>query len=346
MKNKGVQFFKRRWYLVLILLLSVGIIVGKNKMSQVKIKMGKPYLVKKETIRNTLSLSGKIDADEKVTLRFQTSGRLTWVGVKEGDIIKKYQTVATLDQRDLQNKLQQYLNSFVKSRYDLDQARNDNQGPLVAADPALRDKAKRLIEDAQYDLNNSVLTIELQQLSIEYSRLISPIDGVVVRVASPKAGVNITPTQAEFVVINPQTIYFAALADQTEVVKLSLGQTGQVSLDAFPDKPLPGTISTIAYTPKEGESGTVYEVKVGLSDNMLAYRMGMTGDAEFVLGEKSGVVAIPSSYIRREKDNTYVWVETNRKRSKTFITTGQSSDTLTEVISGLQTGEVIYDQAQ
>ena len=51
------------------------------------------YMVTKATLKNTLNLSGKIDASEKATLGFQTAGRLAWVGVKEGDYVKKGQGI-------------------------------------------------------------------------------------------------------------------------------------------------------------------------------------------------------------------------------------------------------------
>ncbi len=57
--------------------------------------------VKRGNLEEKLIISGLIDAEEKVTLRFQTSGRLSWVGVKEGDLVKKYQGIATLDQREI-----------------------------------------------------------------------------------------------------------------------------------------------------------------------------------------------------------------------------------------------------
>ena len=57
--------------------------------------------VKRGNLEEKLTISGTVEAEEKVTLRFQTSGRLNWVGVKEGDYVKKYQSVASLDQKEV-----------------------------------------------------------------------------------------------------------------------------------------------------------------------------------------------------------------------------------------------------
>ena len=67
---------------------------------------GETFTVAKSTLKETLTISGQIDAEEKVTLTFPTGGKLYWVGVKEGDYVEKYQGIASLDQRDLEKRLE------------------------------------------------------------------------------------------------------------------------------------------------------------------------------------------------------------------------------------------------
>src|SRR4030066_1972411 len=70
--------------------------------------------VQKEDLTDTVSASGTIGAENQVDLKFQTSGLLTWVGVKEGDSVKKWQALASLDKRELEKTLQKYLLDFSK----------------------------------------------------------------------------------------------------------------------------------------------------------------------------------------------------------------------------------------
>lgn len=335
---------KRRWLLItLIALFGVGAWYFVSLRTP-QIKSNKTYKVERTTVQDSLSLSGEIDAEEKVTLRFQTSGRLTWVGVKEGDVVTKYQGIASLDVREVNAKLKQYLNTSASARDTFDQStdtntRNMNEGATQQA----RDAAKRLLEDAQYDLNNAVLNVELQKLAQEYAYLYTPIEGVVVEATSPVAGVNITPAQAEFMVVNPNTLYFSATADQTDVTKLREGMEGSITLDSFPDDTFTGTINSISYVPDESESGTVYRVKIGITPTLPAFRLKMTGDIDFAVGSKRQALEIPTSTIKTESDKEYVLVSVNGKPVKTFITTGDANGDKTEVTKGLKEGDLVYD---
>ncbi len=71
------------------------------------------------------------------------------------------------------------------------------------------------------------------------------------------------------------------------------------------------------------------------------YRLGMTGDARFVLKEKKDTLAIPTSFIRSDSGKKYVYVLKNGKQEKTFITLGEEIDGSTEVLKGLSAQDII-----
>ncbi len=98
------KFFKKRWLIVLIVIIIIGFFAYKQ-LTVTGAKKNNSYKVKRQTLKEFLSLSGDIDAEEKTTAKFQTSGLLTWVGVKEGDYVKKYQGLASLDRRELEKNL-------------------------------------------------------------------------------------------------------------------------------------------------------------------------------------------------------------------------------------------------
>jgi RND family efflux transporter MFP subunit len=338
-----LSFLKKKKYIALIsVILLVVIFVLYKAFSPPSYPADKTYVVQKKTITNALSLSGTIDAEEKADMQFQTGGMLVWVGVKEGDRIAKGQAVASLDQRLLKKQFEKTLNTYNKSRNTFDQTSEDNKN-YVLEKPEVGDALKRLIQNAQFDLNNSVLDVELQNLSAQYSNLTSPIAGIVTRVDAPNAGVNVTPAST-FEVINPDTIYFSALVDQTDVGSISEGKEAIISLDSFPDKTFHGTIKSISFTPKSGETGTVYETKVTFMDGDVSqFRMGMTGDATVTLSEKKNALVIPLRFIKTTGDNDFVQKKEGNSVKQVKIQTGDETDGNIEVTSGLKEGDTIYE---
>ncbi len=333
-----LTFLKKRWYVFVIIIFVI--FFSYQKIAPSKTNKVKSYTIKKQTLKETLSLSGKVDADEKVTLRFQTSGRLIWVGVKEGDYVKKYQSIASLDKREVRKKLEKALRDYSKERNDFEE---DKQ--VTYKNGALTDTIKRVLEKNQFDLDKAVLDVEIQDLANEYSNLFTPIEGLVTKVGSPYGGVNIIPTQAEFEIVNPKTVYFSGLADQTDVVKLRPDEKGEITLDAFPDKTIEGQIKSTAFTPKEGETGTVYEIKLyfNKSNDDFLFRLGMTGDVAFTIREKPEAIAIPAEFIKSDNRKKYVMKKNRGSNVRQDIKVGDSFDNVIEITSGLQEGDVIYD---
>lgn len=339
------KFIKTKWWIG-VLVLGIGAFIWyRQTQAHTTLDPDKLYTVDTKTLRDTLSLSGSMDAEEKVSLTFPTGGKLVWIGAEEGDMVEQYQGLASLDQRQLENQMKKSLNTYEKVRKSFDQTTDDNE-EYVYEDNEDGDKMKRLIQMSQADLDNSVIDVEIQQIAKEDSYLYSPIAGIVTKAVHPYPGVNISPTQVQFEVVNPTTMYFSARADQAEVVKLSQGMTGEVTLDSFVEQQVMGSIQDISFTPIEGEVGTVYEVKILLnSPSMDKYRLGMTGDIFFKLREKPDTLAIPSEFLQiDEEENTYVMRKTEEGLQRRSVTIGEEIEGDIEITKGLQEGDVIYEE--
>lgn len=309
-----------------------------QKTTSAATKKEKTHVVKEGILQEELILAGNIDASEKVTLQFQTSGKLTYVGVKEGDEVTKNQVIAQLDSRELKKRLQKELNDYKTSRWEYEQQKDDQEGK------AITDALQRTLDKTQFTLNNSVLDVELSSLSLEFSRLISPIEGIVTSIESPIAGVNITPSSARFGIVNPDTLRFVVTADQKEIVAIKEGQSVEVTLDAL-DKELLGNVHHISFAPKAGESSIVYEVFIDVPQNELIdnLRLGMTGDARFVLSSKEDALYIPATSLQSDDKGDFVWKKVKGKKQRQDVTIGIETEDSIEIVKGVAVGDVVYD---
>lgn len=331
--------------MILIAIFIIGFFINNNNIDTKAKKKVDSYTVKREDLKEILTLSGQIDASEKATLKFQTSGRLAWVGVKEGDYVKKYQTLASLDQRDVKNRMQKYLNAFVSQRLTFEQTKDDYWNKQYDLSESIRKSAERTLQDSQYDLNNSVLDVELQNLSLEYANLWTPIEGIVTHVSVPFAGVNITPAGADFEVVNPKTLFFSVAAEQGDVISLKEGDTGDISFDAYPERKFKATLYYVSFSPKEGETGTVYELRLKLDERAqkLGLKLAMTGDIDFLIKQEKNVLSAPSSFIKKDRKGDYVYVGKPDKKVKKYIDISAEIDGKYVITGGLQEKDIIYD---
>lgn len=337
------KFLKKRWYFLLVIVLVGMFIFYKNSSSTSAKNKVDSYTVKRENLKEVLTLSGEVDAGEKAILKFQTSGRLAWVGVKEGDYVKKYQTLASLDQRDIKNRLNKYLNTYSVSRNTFEQTKDDNWNLQYDLSGSIRQEAERVLKNNQYNLENAVLDVEYQNLSSEYASLWTPIEGIITHVAVPFAGVNVTPAGADFEIVNPKTLYFSVSAEQGDVIYLKEGAVGEVSFDAYPEKKFKATIYYISFSPKVGETGTVYELRLKLDDQAqkLGLKLAMSGDVDFVIKEEDNVLSAPSSFIKKDSKGNYVFTDSDKKVKK-YIDISTEIDGK-YIINGINEKEVIYD---
>ncbi len=289
--------------------------------------------VTRESIRQTVTASGKVRSLTQVDLKFQTSGLMTWVGVKEGDSIKKWQAIASLDKRELEKNLQKYLLDFSKERADFDEDLK-----ITYKDKALTDTISRILAKNQYDLDKTVLDVEIKDLAVKLATLTSPIAGIVTHIDVPVAGVNITPATAVFTVADPQQLIFEAEVDEADIGNLAVSQAAELVLDAFPDDPIPVTVSRIDYSSTTDSSGaTIYQVEFSLEPND-RLRLGLNGEVTITSAQKDDVLVVPFSAV--SSDNQ-VKVVRNGKLETVIVETGIASDDKIEVVSGLNENEPV-----
>jgi HlyD family secretion protein len=157
-------------------------------------------------------------------------------------------------------------------------------------------------------------------------------------------GAAATPLSPVIKVVNPGTVYFSAEADEMDVTKLKIGQKVIVELDAYPNQTFDSVISEIEFgNTLTSTGGTAYKVKVLLPENSEdRFRLGMNGNAEFVLNTRDNVLLVPSTAVIENNGKNYVWeINGTGSAKRVEVIIGDSSIDQTEIKSGLAEGEVI-----
>lgn len=298
-------------------------------------------VVTRTTFTKTVTSSGKTKATRSVELKFQTSGRLAWVGVKEGDRVQARQAIAKLDVREVQKNLENELRDYAKQRNDFEETWRVTYKGTKDPQTALTDTAKRILEKNQWDLDKAVLDVEIEHLSVEYATLVTPVAGIVTRVDTPVAGVNITPAGAVFEVVDPGSLVFEASVDEVDVASIAVGNKATIGLDAHPEKPFDGTVTKIALSAKTSSGGaTIFPVQVTIASSS-AVRIGMNGDVTIEAGREENVFVIASQAVRQDERGSYVYKKEGGEFKKVPVEPGTKSEDEVVVRSGVTEGDEV-----
>lgn len=334
-----MKFIARNLKVLIIILIIIILVVVffsfKNNKKDIKTAE-----VAKGNIKEEMVLSGYISAVNYAKLSFETSGKIIYVGVKEGEKVNRGRLVSKLDSTVLNSSYQTALstlriyNATVENIHDQVKGNDDDesfaQKDLRTTAEANKDKAYEAVVAAKRNLDGA--------------NLYAPFNGIITYLNHPFVGVYTNSSAVEAEIIDPRTMYFEVLADQTEVTKLIEGQKVMIILDSFEDKVFEGKLENISFTPKTGESGSVYKLTVSFINIDLEkskFKIAMTGDAKFTTLEKENVLYVPNNFLKQDKVGEYL--KTNFKNGKVYVKSGIESEDYIEVVGDISEGLKIYD---
>ena len=334
-KIKKLCFSGKRKFVTVGLLVLLSFILFKKPAVKVE-----TVTVAKGDIVEAVSASGEIDADEKADITFQGSGKLAWVGVKEGDLVKKYQAIAKLDTIILNAAYQQAINTYTSLNAAAQKAEDDVKGH--SADETYAQKSTRVA--AQVARDNAYDAMKAAEQSLKFATIYAPFDGVIISVNPGYPGSNVTYTSAVYSIVNPETFYFSTEVGETEISKIKVGQKVTLYLDAYPAEKFESTVELVGIKSViTSTGGTAYKVKIALpKKDGVDFRLGMNGDAEIVVKIYSDVLSVSSDAVVEEDSGNWVWlVNDGGKVKKIKVTLGVSSVDKNEIKEGVKEGEIV-----
>lgn len=331
---------RSRWYIVVGVLVLIALFVFLRSRSQTK-DLYAYQAPTREDIAQTLEVTANVRAARYADLKFLGGGKITALGAKEGDAVKRSQRIATIDVSDLQKSLQKSLNDYTANRIDFEQAQLDRK------DTALTDQLENLAQKQQLSLNNSVIGVELQSIAVKNASLISPVDGVLIRSPATVVGQYVTAADV-FQVVDPSSLEFVGEIDETDIGKVRTGMEVQVQLDAYPEENVTTTVGAIAYVASvstQASGGTVFLVHAPIPNaDLNKYRLGLSGTMKLILNKKSNALTIPIDATTQHDGKTFAFIRNPADANKPLekeIQTGIESDTKIEVASGLSMSDEV-----
>jgi len=183
-------------------------------------------------------------------------------------------------------------------------------------------------------------TLKYWEEAYKPTPLIAPIDGdIIVRAVEPGQ----TVTSSDPVVVLSDRLIVKAQVDETDIGRVQMGQTAEVSLDAYPKKKVGARVDHISYESKLVSNVTIYEVDILPEEVPVIFRSGMTANVNIVEENRENILRLPLNAVRRGKEGETVLMKTDGQGKPQIrkIETGISDDVYIEILSGVNENDIV-----
>lgn len=230
-----------------------------------------------------------------------------------------------------------------------------NQGPDVSGLSA----ANAAIVSAQVQLDrllNGPSDIELQiaetqvalaesavrqaEVVLNRTLLTAPFDGIVADMSLTIG--ELPPQNAAVQLVDTSSYYVDVAVDETDVVKIQVGQPVTLMLDALPGETVTGRVTRVAVAPVRAGQLVTYTVRVTLDSAEAAVRAGMTATATIIVNELRDVISLPNRFIRIDRASAQAFVTVESEVGlfeEVPVVLGVRNETESQIVSGLEVGQ-------
>lgn len=288
--------------------------------------------VSKADIKETVSASGTLEGKEIANLKFKMSGKLAYLNIKDGDVVKAGQTIAGLDTQDLNIALRQ-----AERDYEAKNAAAQNAEDQVkdsSSDETFDEKELRT--KAQAAQNIAFDEIKAKQRAFQDAVITSPINGIVTE-TDVIAGQVVSPSDLIAQIVNEGNYYFEAEVDESDIGKISIGQKADISLNSYPDQTFSGIVEKISPQTKETDTGaTIVTVQINLGKPNINFVSGINGQAEIIQKEALNTLVIPTEALINDSD---IYIKNGDSFTLRKVETGINNGSEVQITSGLSAGD-------
>jgi len=368
----------------------------KNAATEVRLER-----VSRRDLVSSVTASGKIEAKTSVDISADITGRIIDIAVEEGDLVKKGQFLLQIDPAQYQAavaRAQGVVSSteatLLQTRATRDQAqRASNRARqltqlgenLIAPEAAEQAQTAYDVAEANYQATRAQLeqaraSLQEAKDNLAKTRLTSPIAGRVVRLAVEEGEVAVPGTFSRetgllMTIADLSVILAKVQVDETDVVRLSMRDSVEVTIDAYPDTTFWGRVTEVSHSAKltatETASGSTdravdFDVEITLNNPPPDIRPDLSCTARIITDTRDRALSIPiialtvrdhekvpneseagapqrdtlrDRFKKREAEGVFVV----RNGIATFrpVKTGVAGDEYFEVTDGLREGETI-----
>ncbi|HMK87613.1 MAG TPA: efflux RND transporter periplasmic adaptor subunit [Steroidobacteraceae bacterium] len=316
--------------------------------------------VTRATLERKITATGTVNPVLTIIIGSYVSGVISTMSCDYNTRVKKGQLCAKIDPRPYQAVLDQASGQLKRDEAQLEGARVDLE--RYAASLARNAIAKQTYDDQValvHQLEGTVQldrgAVETARVNLEYTNIISPVDGTVV-------ARNITIGQTVAASFQTPTLFLIATdltqmqvdtnVSESDIGTVKEGDKARFTVEAFTDRSFEGTVVQVRQAPQTVQNVVTYDVVVGVNNAQFLLKPGMTATVGIVTDRRANVLSVPDQALRyapagraaslpgapapsrANRAAAQVWVLHEGKPMPVPVSAGLDDDVNSEIISG------------
>ncbi len=254
----------------------------------------------------TVTATGTLSAVTTVQVGSQVSGVIARLYADFNSTVKKGQMLAELDPTPFQAQVEQRQADVTQAQVQTDDARikYDRQRRLMQAGltpQAEVDAAEAQYKSAAAQVQQAKAALSQVVTNLRYTKIISPIDGIVVDrqydVGQTVAASFQAPTLFQ-IAQDLTKMQAQADVDQSDIGRVKVGQIARFTVDAYPEDEFRGRISQIRYNAQVNQNVVTYPVIIEVSNPEGRLRPKMTANVTIDVSTVQNVLRVPNAALR------------------------------------------------
>ena len=349
---------------VAAVLAAAGFFWRTNKGNDLKFRTEK---VVRGDITSTVSASGTVNAVTTVLVGTQVSGTVKEIFVDFNSAVKKNQIIAQIDPSTFEAQVEQARAGLLLAKANLEKSEASFADALRSMNRARELFLKNLISRSDGDtaetnfltakaqvaaskaqVAQSEATLRTAETNMRYTRIISPVDGIVVSrnvdVGQTVAASFQTPTL--FTIAQDLTkMQINTNVDEADIGKVKTDMDVDFTVDAYPETTFRGKVFQVRNAPISVQNVVTYDVVVKVSNPDLRLKPGMTANVSVIISTHGNVLKLPKAALRfspgtpekgragRQQKGPGVWILENNSPKRIAVSTGISDGMHSELLS-------------
>ena len=349
---------------VVIIAVAAWALSGEKEKEEINFKQEKVSL---QTLQNSVTATGTIEAVTSVTVGTQVSGIVNKLYVDYNSQVKKGQVIAELDKTNLLSELNTAKANMASAQSQLNyQSANMKryqtlyQKGLVSADDY--ENALLTYRQTKEQVATAKEQVQRAQTNLGYATITSPIDGTVIS-KSVEEGQTVAAsfnTPELFTIAKDLTnMQVVADVDEADIGAVKEGDRVTFTVDAYPDDTFEGTVKQVRLQATTTNNVVTYEVVISAQNADLKLKPGLTANVTIYTQERTGLLAVANKALRftptKEtvgkdmkivdcKGKNKVWTLDGKTLTAHPVSIGQTDGMHTEITKGLKAGQQIVTE--